>query len=325
MGLRAYAIRRSVELAISLVLFIALLFYIFRLMPGDPTAMVIEQTAFDPHLREELRRLWGLDKPIHEQFIIFMENLLRGKLGVSFVYQKPVADVIFSRKMLNTLALLVTSHGMALTIGMILGVWAAWRRGKVIDLASLVSALTLYTIPVFWLGLIFLLLFAVHNKWFPLGGTITPARNYANILSYIADYLWHLALPATTITLIRLGGDFLIMRNTMVSVIREDYVTAAIAKGLPEKIVVWKHAARNAMLPIVTLAGLDMAAVVSGAVLTETVFSWDGIGRLLYEAAVYRDYPVLQGLFFVITLVVLLANFLTDLMYAYLDPRVRYD
>ncbi len=325
MGLRAYVARRTVELAISLILFMALMFYVFRLMPGDPTAMLIEETAFTSEMREQLRRMWGLDRPLHEQFVIFMKNLLRGELGISFIYQKPVADLIFGRKMLNTLALLIASHGMALLIGMVLGVWAAWRRGKVMDIASLVWALVLHTIPVFWLGLMFLLIFAVHNKWFPLSGTITPARDYAHVLEYMGDYLWHLALPAATITLIRLGGDFLIMRNTMVSVIREDYVTAAIAKGLPEKIVVWKHAARNAMLPIVTLAGLDMATVVSGAVLTETVFSWDGIGRLLYEAAIYRDYPVLQGLFFVITLVVLLANFFTDLLYAYLDPRVRYD
>ncbi len=325
MGLRAYVARRSIELVISLILFMALMFYVFRLMPGDPTALLIEETAFSPELRERLREMWGLNKPVHEQFIIFIKNLLRGELGVSFIYHRPVADLIFSRKMLNTLALLISSHGMALALGMILGVWAAWRRGKSIDIASLVSALVLHTIPVFWLGLMFLLIFAVHNKWFPLSGTITPARDYANMLYYIADYLWHLALPAAAITLIRLGADFLIMRNTMVSVIREDYVSAAIAKGLPEKIVVWKHAARNAMLPIVTLAGLDMATVVSGAVLTESVFSWDGIGRLLYEAAIYRDYPVLQGLFFVITLVVLLANFFTDLMYAYLDPRVRYD
>ncbi len=325
MGLRAYVARRTIELAISLILFMALMFYVFRLMPGDPTAMLIEETAFTSEMREQLRRMWGLDRPLHEQFVIFMKNLLRGELGISFIYQKPVADLIFGRKMLNTLALLIASHGMALLIGMVLGVWAAWRRGKVLDIASLVWALVLHTIPVFWLGLMFLLIFAVHNKWFPLSGTITPARDYAHVLEYMGDYLWHLALPAATITLIRLGGDFLIMRNTMVSVIREDYVTAAIAKGLPEKIVVWKHAARNAMLPIVTLAGLDMATVVSGAVLTETVFSWDGIGRLLYEAAIYRDYPVLQGLFFVITLVVLLANFFTDLLYAYLDPRVRYD
>ena len=325
MGLRGYVARRTVELIVSLVLFMALMFYIFRLMPGDPTAMLIEESVFSAELRERLRELWGLNKPLHEQFLIYMHNLLRGRLGVSFIYNEPVAKLIFSRKLLNTLALLTASHGMALTIGMVLGVWAAWRRGKSVDIASLVSALVLYTIPVFWLGLMFLLLFAVYNKWFPLGGTITPAREYADILEYMGDYLWHLALPASAITLIRLGGDFLVMRNTMVSVIREDYITTAMAKGLPEKIVVWKHAARNAMLPIVTLAGLDMATVVSGAVLTESVFNWDGIGRLLYEAAVYRDYPVLQGLFFIITLVVLLANFLTDLLYAYLDPRIRYD
>ncbi|MET1101045.1 MAG: ABC transporter permease, partial [Pyrodictiaceae archaeon] len=175
MGLRGYVARRSIELVVSLILFMILMFYIFRLMPGDPTAILIEESTFSAELRERLRHLWGLDKPIHEQFMIYVYNLLHGELGISFVYNEPVAQLIFSRKLLNTLALLTASHGMALAIGMVLGVWAAWRRGKTIDVSSLITALVLYTIPVFWLGLMFLLLFAVYNRWFPLGGTITPA------------------------------------------------------------------------------------------------------------------------------------------------------
>lgn len=325
MALRDYVIRRIIQLLISIFLFMTILFFIFRLMPGDPTALLIEESEFSSELREALRKMWGLDRPIHEQYFIFIRNLLVGDLGISFIYNKPVADVIISRKLLNTLALLISSHGMALLLGMILGVWAAWRRGRAIDISTLVTALVLYTIPVFWLGLVFLMIFAVRYRMFPLGGTITAGLAYGNILEYMFDYLRHLFLPMITITLIRLGADFLIMRNTMITVTREDFVTTALAKGLPEKIVVWKHAARNAMLPIVTLAGLDMATVVSGAVLTESVFSWDGIGRLTYEAAIWRDYPILQGIFFIFVVVVLLANFITDLMYAYLDPRVRYE
>ncbi len=300
------------------------MFFIFRLMPGNPIGLILEQYNLTPEAAQRLIHLWGLDKPVWQQYLIYIKNLLKGDMGISYVYNAPVSSVIFSRKLLNTLALLISAHGMALLIGMILGVWAAWRRGTPIDIGTLVTALVLYTIPVFWLGLMLLMMFAVHVHWFPLSGTITPARSYKDILQYIGDYLWHLTLPMISITLIRLGGDFLIMRNTMINVVREDYITTAIAKGLPEKIVVWKHAARNALLPIVTMAGLDMAFVVSGAVLTETVFGWDGIGKLTYEAAINRDYPVLQGLFFILVVVVLLANFLTDLMYAYLDPRVRY-
>lgn len=318
-------IRRAVQLVVSVFLFITILFFIFRVMPGDPTALLIEETAFTSEVKESLRKMWGLDKPLHEQYLIFIKNLFEGSLGISFIYNKPVIDVIISRKLLNTLALLISSHGMALIIGMVMGVWAAWRRGRSVDIGALVTALVLYTIPVFWLGLIFLMIFAVKYRAFPLGGTITAGMTYANLFEYMLDYLKHLFLPMITITLIRLGADFLVMRNTMITVIREDFVATAIAKGLPEKVVVWRHAARNAMLPIITLAGLDMATVVSGAVLTETVFSWDGIGRLTYEAAIYRDYPVLQGIFFILVVVVLLANFITDLMYAYLDPRVRYE
>ncbi len=317
-------IRRTIQLVISVFLFITIMFFIFRLMPGNPIALMIEEVNVTPEAREQLIKMWGLDKPVWQQYLIYIKNLLKGDMGTSFVYSKPVIEVIAGRKLLNTLALLISSHGMALLIGMILGVWAAWRRGTPIDLGALVTSLILYTIPVFWLGLMLLMLFAVRLRWFPLSGTITPARSYANIFQYMGDYLHHLVLPMISITLIRLGADFLVMRNTMITVVREDFITTAIAKGLPEKIVVWKHAARNAMLPIITLAGLDMAFVVSGAVLTESVFGWDGIGKLTYEAAMNRDYPILQGLFFILVVVVLLANFLTDLMYAYLDPRVRY-
>ncbi len=325
MGLREYVIRRLIQLVIAIFLFITIMFFIFRLMPGDPLSLVIEEFAIDPEARERLIKLWGLDKPPLEQYFIYIRNLLTGDMGVSFVYHEPVADVIISRKLLNTLALLISSHGMAMFLGMILGVWAAWRRGTAIDMTALTTSLILHSIPIFWLGIMFLMIFAVKYRLFPLAGTITPAKTFENIFEYIGDYLWHMFLPMMTITVIRLGSDFLIMRNTMISVTKEDYIVTAMAKGLPEKVIIWKHAARNAMLPIVTLAGLDMATVVSGAVLTESVFSWDGIGRLIYEAAIYRDFPVLQGVFFLIVVVVLVANFLTDLMYAYLDPRVRYE
>ncbi len=325
MGLRAYVARRSVELIISLFIFASINFIIFRMMPGDPTALYLESGILQPGVREALRKMLGLDRPLWQQYIIYIKNAFTFTFGYSFLYNKPALDIIFSRKMLNTLALLLSSHGLSIFIGIMLGVWSAWRRGRVIDIASMIVAFILYSLPVFWVGMLLLMFFAAKWRLFPLSGTITAGMSYANILQYMADYCYHLFLPMIAITLIRIGGDYLITRNTMITIIGEDFITTAIAKGVPEKIVVWKHAARNAVLPVVTWVGLELAVVFSGAVLTETVFSWDGIGRLLYEAAIWRDYPVLEAGFFIIVLVTLLANFLTDLTYAVLDPRVKYE
>ncbi len=325
MGLREYTIRRVIELIISLFLFSTISFIIFRMMPGDPSSLYLEEGILEPGMREAIRHMLGLDKPLWEQYLIYLKNTFTFTFGVSFLYNKPAIDIILSRKLLNTLALLLSSHGLAIVFGILLGVWSAWRRGKVFDISSMLAAFILYSLPVFWVGIVMLLLFSVKLGLFPLAGTITAGLTHENILQYMADYLHHLILPATAITLIRLGGDYLITRNTMITVIGEDYIKTALAKGVPEKIVVWKHAARNAVLPIVTWVGLEIAVIFSGAVLTESVFSWDGIGKLIYDAALWRDYPILEAAFFIIIFVTLVANFLTDLAYAALDPRVKYD
>jgi peptide/nickel transport system permease protein len=295
------------------------------MMPGDPSSLYLETGILEPGMREAIRHMLGLDKPLYEQYIIYLKNTFTFTFGVSFLYNEPAINVIISRKMLNTLALLLTSHGFSIVFGIMIGVWSAWRRGRVMDISSMITAFILYSLPVFWVGMVLLLMFSVKVGLFPLAGTITAGIEYENIFQYIADYLHHLVLPATAITLIRVGGDYLITRNTMITVIGEDYIKTALAKGVPEKIVVWKHAARNAVLPLITWVGLEIAVIFSGAVLTETVFSWDGIGKLIYDAALWRDYPVLEAAFFIIIFVTLVANFLTDLAYAYLDPRVKYD
>ncbi|MET1128509.1 MAG: ABC transporter permease [Thermoproteota archaeon] len=323
MGLLEYAARRGLQTVAAFFVLATVGFFLFRVMPGDPTAVLLLNPRIPPETRQLLREQLGLDKPLHLQYLYFIKNFFYGEFGYSFHYGRPVVDIIFSRKMLNTLALVGTSVVLAIAIGVLMAMAAARRRGTRADFAMLVFSLTTYSMPVFWLGMLMLIALSVKWRVFPLGGTVTATRVHEGLLDYLADYLWHMALPLTALTLIQIGYNFLLMRNVLVDIATEDFVVAARAKGLPEELVMRRHVLRNAMLPLVTMVALQLAGIFTGAVLTETVFSWDGLGLLLYEAVMTRDYPLLQGLFMVIVAAFLLANYISDLLYALLDPRVR--
>jgi len=316
--------RRAVESIILLVLATTLNFFMFRLMPGDPFAMFIENPNFKPETKKMLIARFGLDKPLWEQFLIYFRNMFMGYYGISFRYLQPVSEIIFSVRLVNTVVLMVSSTILSVILGVIFGVISAWRRGSKIDVGSLVTSLVLYSMPVFWLGLIIILVFAYYLGVIPFGGTITRGLRHANIFHYIVDYLWHLAPPMFTLTLINLGSYLLIVRNTMLDVLTQDYMVTARAVGLDKKTILFSYAMRNAMLPLVTIVALNLAFVMSGAVMTETVFSWYGMGRLIYSSVMERDYPVLEATFWFISVMVILANFISDIIYAYLDPRIRY-
>jgi peptide/nickel transport system permease protein len=273
--------------------------------------------------------MWGLDRPLHEQFITYLYNLFSGRLGISFVSQRYVSDEIIER-LPNTILLMGSSTILSIGLGISLGVSAGSHRGTKRDVATVTIGLLTEGLPVFFLGLLLLLTFAYYLPIatgglinFPVAGTISRPPP-ADLLGYIVDMLWHLTLPMITLVVISFGGYALIVRNLMTDVLTQDYILMAKAKGLEPRSIVYRHGLRSVLPPISTMIGLSLAGIVGGAVITETIFSWHGVGRYLYEAILQSDYPVMQGTFFLLSLVTILANLAVDFMYGILDPRIRY-
>jgi len=336
-----YFVRRTVNSVIVVFAIVVLNFFVFRIIPGDPVSILLK-AEMSAYQKLRLRHLFGLDRPLHEQFVLYLYNMLRGEWGFSFSYGfRPVSAVIFER-LPNTILLLLPATILSVLLGVAVGVYAGSRRGAFADVASVTTGLTLYSLPTFWLALMLLFVFASVLGWFPTHGSFSTVieqngrlivvgpHPFAWLLDvcpplfFALDYLWHLILPMLTITLVSFGYYLILLRNTLVEVFAEDYILTARAKGLDEKTVLYKHALRNAALPLITVTVLAFAGVVSGAVLTETVFSWFGMGRLVFEAVLNHDYPVLQAAFFMFGVLTVAANLLADLLYAYFDPRVRY-
>jgi len=260
--------------------------------------------------------------PYWEQFVIYMKNMLSFDFGESFVSGRPVWSEL-SQRIPPTLLLFGLGLIISAVLGILFGALMAWRRGTKGELAGIILSLFFYSMPIFWFGLILLAVFAFQLGWFPLRGMLSPGEHYEG-LAYVADLLWHLTLPLITLTVLHLAGWLLLMRNSMLEVMGEDYITTAKAKGLTDRKVMYKHAARNAMLPVVTAIALSIGYVaIGGGVLTETIFAWPGMGQYLVYSTFARDYPAVQGAFFLLAIMVIFANLIADLLYAYLDPRVR--
>ncbi len=331
MGLRRYLIKRFV---IAIVLFLAVLifnFFLFRIpvfvLGIDPANLYINP-GMEQDAIERLRQLYGLppanatwyDWWIH--FLTYLRNMLTGQFGQSFMSFRPVALEILER-LPNTLLLMGSSMIFAVILGVVTGIVAASRHGGKLDTGLITVSLTLYSLPVFWVGMLLLLTFAFTIPIFPIGHSISyPVPT--NPILYVLDLGYHLFLPCMTLTLGFFGGYMLIMRNTLVEVLTEDYILTAKAKGLSERTVLFKHGVRNAFLPIITLIAINFAFIISGAVLTETVFAWYGMGRLLFQALMDNDWPVAQAIFWMIAMTVIIANVLADILYGVLDPRIKY-
>lgn len=325
MPMRDYLIKRGVSALGTLALAIVLNFFIFRIMPGDPTRTVVGDFRVTPEIRQLLVHQFGLDQPLWMQFILYIQNLLMGNLGVSFQYRgTPVTSIIFGRRLFNTFILMSSSIGVALIIGIIIGTIAAWKRESKFDISTVVFSLVTYSMPVFWLGMLIILVFGYYLGAIPIAGTQTVGITYSNVFEYAADYLHHMTGPFVTLTLSFIGYYFLIMRDSILDVFTEDYMLTAKAKGLSDRKILFRHAMRNATLPMVSLIAVEVTYLFGGATMTETVFSWYGIGRLIYEAVVMADFPILQGIFVIMSVVVITANFCADIIYALLDPRIRY-
>jgi peptide/nickel transport system permease protein len=324
MGFKEYVGKRTLHGVITIILAVTLNFILFRIMPGDPTRAVSGDPRVDTATRLALIAKFGLDRPLFEQFFLYVANLLKGELGISFVQiGRPVLSIILGRKMINTIILMGSSMFIAFTLGIIIGVFAAWRRGTKLDISFIVVSLATYSMPVFWFGMLLLLFFSYYINIFPIAGTITPGVVHPNFLAYAKDYLHHLMAPMITLGVSFFGGYFLFMRDTILDVFTEDYMLTARAKGLSNRKVLFKHAMRNALLPMVSLMGVHITFLISGATMTETVFSWDGLGRLIYDSVRNNDYPVLQGIFLFMAVLVVVASIVADIINAYLDPRIK--
>jgi peptide/nickel transport system permease protein len=311
------------QYALVLLAALTLNFFLPRAMPGSPLRFLAGEDVgmLAPAQLDEIRARYGLDRSLPAQYATYLGNVVRGEWGFSYQLGKPVSAAIAER-IPWTLLLVGSSLVVATLFGVLVGAIAAWRRGRPFDTATLTGAIVVDSLPTFWIGMLFIAVFAVELRWLPIFGAVTPWGPKAG-WPYVVDVLRHLVLPATTLTLASLSGTFLVMRYAMLDALGQDYVRTARSKGMSERRVLLKHAARNALLPVSTVVFLNLGFLVGGATVIETVFSYPGIGTLLYQAVLNRDYPVLQGAFLMLTVSVILANVLSDAVYPLLDPRVR--
>jgi peptide/nickel transport system permease protein len=307
---------------VAVVLVIATFnFVLVHAAPGDPAQVIAGQSGgSDEKLLAQIRAEYGLDKPYAVQLATYLGRILSFDLGYSYRQQRTVAALIGER-LPATMLLTATSFILALLAGIILGTLAGVRAGKWSDTLLTVVSLLLYATPVFWLGLMLVLLFSVQLDWLPAFGYVTigvPQTAFERM----RDILWHLILPATSLAAVYLAIYARLMRASVVDVTHQDFIKTARAKGLGQGRIIIRHILRNAILPIVTVAGMQAGALVGGAVVIETVFAWPGLGRLIYDALLQRDYPVLLGVFLVMSVLVIVLNLLTDTIYRVIDPRV---
>lgn len=309
----------------GLVLWAALTvnFLLPRAMPGSPLPYLVgeEVGSLSAERLAEVRARYGLDESLGRQYLGYLGGIARGEWGTSFQLGRPVADVLRER-LPWTLLLVGSSLVLATLFGVVAGALASWRRGGRFDTLSLGTAIVLDALPTFWLGMILIAVFAVELRWLPSFGAVTPGAALGP-WALTRDVARHLVLPVVALTGATLSGTYLVMRYAMLDVLGQDYVRTARAKGVPERTLLLGHAVRNALLPVSTVVFLNLGFLIGGATVVETVFAYPGVGTLLYEAVLSRDYPVLQGAFFVLTVSVVLANAVADAVYPLLDPRVR--
>jgi peptide/nickel transport system permease protein len=316
-----YLLRRIAAALVTLIFVLVFNFFLFRVL-GDPVTTVARDQQLTPREQQELRKEFGLDKPLPEQFTVYMKQTLQGNLGVSFQYRRPVTEVIADR-IPETLLLAGTATVLATVIGVLIGIRAGWRRGSFYDRSTLLTSMTLYSTPEFLLGMVFIIVIAAGLGWFPISGysdVIDPKTGFAHALD-VAD---HLFLPLLTLTLGYLGEYALVMRASMLDVVAEDFVTASRAKGLRESAVRSRHVVPNALLPIVTASVLYFGFVIAGAVGVEYVFSYPGLGLMTTQALDTLDFPLLQGMFLLFSSAIIAANLIADVIMGMIDPRIRY-
>ena len=316
-------IAQRIFYAVVLILAVIILnFLLIHMAPGDPAeVMAGEMGGATEEILESIRHLYGLDQPLYKQLGLYLWHVVQGDLGQSFYYNSPVVDLILDR-LGPTLLLVLSALFLSMIVGTFLGVLASRKPDGIGSAVITVLSLIGYSAPVFWTGIMMIIFFAWLLPIFPTYGMSTFGLS-GGFFTQFGDILHHLVLPATTLAIIYVAQYSRITRASMLEVLGSDYICTARAKGLPRRVVVYKHALRNALLPIITLVGLQFGNMISGAVLVETVFSWPGLGTLAYDSILARDYPTILGLLFISSLVVIVANLVTDICYRLADPRIN--
>jgi peptide/nickel transport system permease protein len=318
---RRYFAKKIANALLTIVLVASFNFALFRILPGDPARLLLPKGKQPPEAVEKQRKAFNLDKPMLQQFIYYWKDTLAGEFGMSFSEKRPVSEVVQER-VWPTVLLVGVGTIFATVFGMIAGVFAGWRRNGTFDVVTTNLGMILYSMPTFWFGLLMIMLFATQLQWFPTGRMEEPGADLQGWEAF-TSLLNHLFLPAFTFAITYVGEYQLIMRSSITGVMKEDFALTARAKGLSDNQVLWKHVMPNALLPTVTIVMMNIGFVMSGAILSETVFNWPGLGLLSYEAMEKRDYPVMQAVFLLASIAVILANLIADIMYYYLDPRVE--
>lgn len=320
-GLGRYIARRLVAAAGLVLVSLTFNFILIHEAPGSPIELLAGESATASYYAL-LKAKFGLNRPLPDQYLRYLWGVLHGQLGVSYVYNAPVLRVVASHAV-ATLLLMGTSLLLAVTGGTVLGVLAAQRAGGrgdgLISLGTLIGA----SVPAFWVGQLLIIVFAAKLGWFPVEGMHSPLGD-SGFLPWVGDVGWHLVLPVVSLSLFGLSLVARLTRGAMIDSLSQDYVRAAVARGLSRRSVVYHHALRNALLPVLTIVGTQLGTLFGGAVVVETIFAWPGLGQLLYNSILTRDYPVVLGMFVVISVMVVLLNLATDLGYAVLDPRISY-
>jgi peptide/nickel transport system permease protein len=326
-GTRRYILGKVAQAVLTLAFVMVFNFFLFRVLPGDPGALLLRgTTAFNPENLEEVRADLGLDEPLPQQFLTYVTDTAMFEFGESFYLRGADVATVIGDRIWPTILLLGTSTIASAIIGLIIGIYGGWRHGSKFDVGSLSFTLFVYAMPEFWFGILVLMAFAggvgPFPAIFPTGGYETPGADLG-AWAHVTDVLNHLFLPWMVLTIAYLGQYALIMRNSVIDVMNDDFVQTARAKGVREKQVLRHHVVPNALLPTMTLILLSLGFIFGGAITIEYVFSYPGLGLLTVQAIDAKDYPLLQGLFLLFSAAVILANLIADVLYSYLDPRVR--
>jgi peptide/nickel transport system permease protein len=320
-----YLGRRLGSALVTIAFIVIINFILFRAMPGSPERVILRGT---PNVTQAqlnaARERWGLNDPLFpDQFIAFVGSTVSGDLGYSFVAKGQTVGQVLAQRIWPTVILFGIGEVLAILLGLALGAYSGWRRGGIIDHVGNSVSLILYSTPYFIIGMALLLIFGPGLRWFPTFGMLEAGATYSSIFDRLGDFLSHLALPLVTVALGLIGQYSIVMRSSIIETLSEDYVTTARAMGLRDGRILRHHALPNALLPTVTLIAINLGYIVAGAITVEVVFNWPGLGTLAVEALDARDYPVLQGVFLLLSVSVVLANLVADLIYGLLDPRVR--
>lgn len=316
----AYATRKITGLLLTIFLVLTFNFYLFRVVPGNPFALLFRGAGLSANAVRSLNAQFGLDQPLWIQYVVYLRNTLTGNLGLSFQTRAPVIDLIIPA-LINTAILLSAASIISIILGILIGILTAWRRGSKFDVGASATTLVLYSMPTFWLALVLLVIGVIYFK-LPVAGMRSFSGVAPGIIGQLVDLARHMVLPLLTLVLGLVGQYVLVMKGALLDVFTEDFMITAKAKGISDRKLLWDHGFRNAVLPMVALVALNLGLSIGGAVQTETVFSWPGMGLLIYHAILARDYPVLQGSFLVVTVTIIIANFVADMLYPILDPRV---